>query len=141
MITRETLYNVKQYDFYIHDNKQPSAVLKYTTKPKTNEIEHINVFINKECLEMMSVLNFTNIMHSIVVKGYNQSDIEKLYKQLKLSDMWQMKKQKILRNVGYYKIISLPYTHFETFTSRLKTETFNEIYKKYNIKIGEFKDE
>lgn len=137
MITRETLYNVKQYDFYIHDNKEPSVVLKYTTQSKTNKIEHVNIFINNACVEMMSVLNFANIMFELVKKDFETSNILKLYEQLKLGDDWKFEKIKTKLNATYSKIISTPYLYFKPFNATFKTQKFEEIYEKYNIKIGE----
>lgn len=137
MITREALYNVKQYDFYIHDDKEPSMVLKYTTQSKTNKIEHVNIFINNACIEMMSVLNFTNVMFELVKKDFETSNILKLYEQLKLSDSWKFEKIKTKINTTYAKIISIPYLHFKPFNETFKTQRFEEIYEKYNIKIGE----
>ena len=58
-------------------------VLKYTTQSKTNKVEHVNIFINNACIEMMSVLNFTNVMFELIKKDFETSNILKLYEQLK----------------------------------------------------------
>jgi len=141
MTSDKTLYHLKQTNFYIHRDNEPSVVIKYTTKYNDNKIEHINVFINNECLEMMSVLNFANIIHALLVKGINESDIPKLFKQLSVDKNWSMVKQKTLNNVGYNKLISTPYIYFQPFNIKLKQELFNEIYEKYNIKIGGYTNE